>query len=96
MSQLTSLFKMCIIIVLIYLIYQFFNPTKESFVARFINYGRPSKCFDCEKQFPVKKRWKGNASKCFDCERELDHNNINPYHNGPSKCFSCERQSKRL
>ena len=96
MNHLTSLFQLSIIILLIYLIYQFFNPLHESFVTRFINFGRPSKCFDCEKQYPIKQRWRGNSTKCFSCDNELEHNNINPYHNGPSKCFSCEKQNKRL
>jgi len=30
-----------------------------------------TKCFDCEKQFPVEWAWMGQPTKCFDCESEL-------------------------
>jgi len=65
------------------------NPPKKV-TSRKPIYGRPNKCFSCEKEilntagedyihyaFP---------SKCFSCEKESK----NPYMEGSTKCFSCD------
>lgn len=37
-----------------------FSPLSRSF---------PTKCFSCERQFPVGYRWAAQPTKCFSCER---------------------------
>ncbi len=39
----------------------------------------PTKCVDCERQFPAGQRWRGQQTSCFSCE---------PLH--ANKCFDCE------
>ena len=46
----------------------------------------PSKCFDCEKQYPPGERWRAQPTKCFDCE---DSSPASQYTH-PNKCFDCE------
>jgi hypothetical protein len=40
----------------------------------------PTKCVDCERQFPAGQRWRGQQASCFSCE---------PVH--ANKCFDCEK-----
>ena len=53
-------------------------------------YGRPNKCFSCEKEIMAKAgpkyMYKAFPSNCFSCEKESKH----PYFTGPTKCFSCD------
>jgi hypothetical protein len=60
---------------------------KEDFNTRL--YGRPNKCFDCEKGLTPDTIHLGFPSKCFDCERQ--NNDISPYNTGPTKCFDCDK-----
>ena len=52
-------------------------------------YGRPNKCFSCEKEIMTKAgpkyMYKAFPTKCFSCEKQSKH----PYSTGPTKCFSC-------
>jgi len=69
-----------------------FPVVKENFVSYYM--AQPTKCFSCEKELPVGKKYLGGPTKCFSCERQL----LNMYGGQmadlaqPSKCFSCERQ----
>jgi hypothetical protein len=33
----------------------------------------PTKCFDCEKQFPPELAWMGQKTKCYSCEKQAFH-----------------------
>ena len=54
-------------------------------------YGRPNKCFSCERDILRNAGEKyinyGFPGKCFSCERQSKC----PYNEGPTKCFSCDR-----
>jgi len=82
-----------ILIILIIVTLMYLTNTLESFTI-----SRPTKCFDCEKQF-IKNYglwsvWQTMPTKCFDCEHQLKKQNINPYFSGPTKCFSCDHKLK--
>lgn len=53
-------------------------------------YGRPNKCFSCEKEvlknIGPKYIHYAFPTKCFSCEK----GSKNPYMEGPTKCFSCD------
>ena len=53
-------------------------------------YGRPNKCFSCEKDILNRAGSKyihyAFPTKCFSCEKESKR----PYFEGPTKCFSCK------
>ena len=55
-------------------------------------YGRPNKCFSCEKEVLRNAGPKyihyAFPSKCFSCEK----GSKNPYMEGPTKCFSCDKE----
>ena len=95
MNQFIVLCQIISIIVLIFLIYQFFTPNPEPFISQYMYLSKPTKCFSCEKQYkqPGKRRM-GQSTKCFSCEREL----ANKYGveagalGGSTKCFSCMNQ----
>ena len=72
---------LCIIV-----FYLYSYKVKENFNTRL--YGRPNKCFDCEKNLTPDTIHLGFPSKCFDCERQ--NNGISPYNTGPTKCFDCD------
>lgn len=56
-----------------------------------LTYGRPNKCFSCEKD--ILKNYGSEyinyafPSKCFSCEKQ----SRNPYMEGPTKCFTCDK-----
>ena len=56
-----------------------------------LTYGRPNKCFSCEKEILKHAGPKfihyAFPSKCFSCEKESKR----PYMEGPTKCFACDR-----
>jgi hypothetical protein len=56
-----------------------------------LTYGRPNKCFSCEKDVLKNAGPKyihyAFPSKCFSCERESKR----PYMEGPTKCFACDK-----
>ena len=62
---------------------------KTNYVS--LTYGRPNKCFSCEKEVLKNSGPKyihyAFPSKCFSCERESKR----PYMEGPTKCFSCDK-----
>ena len=62
---------------------------KTNYVS--LTYGRPNKCFSCEKDVLKHAGPKyihyAFPSKCFSCERESKR----PYMEGPTKCFACDR-----
>jgi hypothetical protein len=66
--------------------YLYSYKVKENFNTRL--YGRPNKCFDCEKNLTPETIHLGFPSKCFDCERQ--NNGISRYNTGPTKCFDCD------
>ena len=57
-----------------------------------LTYGRPNKCFSCEKDILKNAGPKyihyAFPSKCFSCERESKR----PYMEGPTKCFACDKE----
>lgn len=62
---------------------------KTNYVS--LTYGRPNKCFSCEKDIlknagPEYIHY-AFPSKCFSCERESKR----PYMEGPTKCFACDK-----
>tara|TARA_B110000208_G_scaffold27010_1_gene35238 strand:+ start:113 stop:397 length:285 start_codon:yes stop_codon:yes gene_type:complete len=65
---------------------------KEKYVGYFI--AQPSKCFDCERELPLNKKYMGGPTKCFSCEREIAkmYGSHMADLGQPTKCFSCERQ----
>ena len=92
MEQIIISCKMITIAFLLFLIYQFFTPEPEPFIAQYMYLTKPTKCFDCEKQYKSdNKKWMGQSTKCFGCEKEL----VQKYGidagalGGPTKCFSC-------
>jgi len=62
---------------------------KTNYVS--LTYGRPNKCFSCEKDVLKHAGPKyihyAFPSKCFSCERESKR----PYMEGPTKCFACDK-----
>lgn len=65
---------------------------KTNYVS--LTYGRPNKCFSCEKDVLKNAGPKyihyAFPSKCFSCERESKR----PYMEGPTKCFACDADKK--
>lgn len=76
------------IIILLILLFIIINSLKIE------NFSRPSKCFDCERQYP-----KYSTTKCFTCMKQIGDNGgntkcfscINKKLNKPKKCIMCER-----
>lgn len=62
---------------------------KTNYVS--LTYGRPNKCFSCEKAVLKNAGPKyihyAFPTKCFSCERESKR----PYMEGPTKCFACDK-----
>ena len=86
--MINTTFALILIALSLYFIITEFIQCKECFQ----NYlGVASKCFDCEKQYPLDQKWKGQPSKCFSCERELASRfgNQTAYHAKQQKCFDC-------
>lgn len=52
----------------------------------------PTKCFDCERQFPPGERWRAQPTKCFDCEAQASR----PQYTHPNKCFDCESRIQKF
>ena len=79
----------------LYFIYVEFSHCKECF-NDYLSVA--SKCFDCEKQYPVDEKWKGQPAKCFDCEKELasKYGNNAVYRGKQSKCLDCMRNQRPL
>tara|TARA_Y100000590_G_scaffold397389_1_gene478891 strand:+ start:144 stop:404 length:261 start_codon:yes stop_codon:yes gene_type:complete len=80
--------RIIIIAFALYFIITEYNDCKECFT----NYlGVATKCFDCEKQFPLDQKWKAQPSKCFSCERELAlrYGNEAAYQGKQQKCLHC-------
>ena len=66
--------------------------TTESFVS--VVPAQPSKCFNCERELPDRKKYLSGPSKCFSCEQDILQRSIDsrPGLAQPTKCFSCEKQ----
>jgi hypothetical protein len=66
------------------------NTARKKVNSRKSIYGRPNKCFSCEKEMiktgNEKNIHQAFPSKCFSCEKESK----NPYMEGSTKCFSCD------
>ena len=58
-----------------------------------LTFGRPNKCFSCEREFLKKGCVKdinyAFPGKCFSCEKQSS----DPYNEGPTKCFSCDKKN---
>tara|TARA_B100001287_G_C22317768_1_gene360206 strand:+ start:19 stop:384 length:366 start_codon:yes stop_codon:yes gene_type:complete len=65
------------------------DPTRKTQYVKL--YGRPNKCFSCEKEVLKTAGQKyihyAFPSKCFSCEKQSK----NPYMEGPTKCFACDQ-----
>lgn len=55
------------IIVVLWIIILIHNRNTEQFSSAL---DHPSKCIDCERQYPSQCAWRGQKTKCFSCETE--------------------------
>jgi hypothetical protein len=54
-------------IILVVIAWFVLNRKVENFSSKL---DHPTKCFDCENQYPAQCAWKGQKSKCYSCEKQ--------------------------